>query len=85
VGELTLARLGRARALIVDLGRKPREGLALAEALDESDRTVHLFVVGVRDAEQARRLRRLGSAATFRAPPGDAAVVAAVAAALSTR
>jgi predicted DNA-binding protein (MmcQ/YjbR family) len=85
VPSLELARLGKTRALIVDLGRNPREGLALAEALDESDHAVHLFVVGVRDAEQARRLRRLGSAETFRAPPGDGAVVAAVAAALAAR
>jgi predicted DNA-binding protein (MmcQ/YjbR family) len=79
VPSLALGKLGRARALIVDLGRNPREGLALAEALDASDRAVHLFVVGVRDAEQARRVRQLGSAEAFRAPPGDEKVVAAVA------
>lgn len=84
VGAISVEKLGKAKALIVDLGRNPREGLALAEALDASDRAVHLFVCGVRDAEQARKLRGLGSAETFRAPPGDAEVVAAVAAALAT-
>jgi predicted DNA-binding protein (MmcQ/YjbR family) len=83
--SLELDRLGKARALIVDVGRNAQEGLALAEALDESDHAVHLFVVGVRDADQARRLRKLGSAETFREPPGDGAVVAAVAAALASR
>jgi predicted DNA-binding protein (MmcQ/YjbR family) len=82
VPSLTLAKLGKAKALIVDLGRNPREGLELAEALDESDKAVHLFVAGVRDADQSRRLRKLGSAETFKAPPGDDEVVAAVAAAL---
>jgi predicted DNA-binding protein (MmcQ/YjbR family) len=82
---LELDGLGKARALIVDVGRNPREGLALAEAVDRSDHAVHLFVVGVRDADQARRLRGLGSAEMFREPPGDAGVVAAVAAALAAR
>jgi predicted DNA-binding protein (MmcQ/YjbR family) len=74
--------LGRAKALIVDIGRNPRQGLALAAQIDASDRPIHLFVTGVRDAEQERKLRALGSAESFRQPPGDAAVADAVVAAL---
>jgi hypothetical protein len=74
--------LGRLRALIVDIGRNPREGLVLAEKVDASDRPIHLFVTGVRDGAQERTLHKLGSAETFRAPPGDDAVVAAIAAVL---
>jgi predicted DNA-binding protein (MmcQ/YjbR family) len=77
--------LGRVRALIVDVGRNPREGLKLAAEVDASDRAIHLFVTGVRDAEQERKLRALGSAESFRAPPGDEAVVAAVAGVLLAR
>jgi predicted DNA-binding protein (MmcQ/YjbR family) len=76
-------KLGKAKALIVDIGRNPVEGIALAAKMDASDAAVHLFVAGVRDADQARKLRDLGSAETFRAPPGDDDVVAAVAKALT--
>jgi hypothetical protein len=71
--------LRRIEALIVDVGRNPREGLLLAEKVDASDHPIHLFVTGVRDAAQERALAKLGSAETFRDPPGDDAVVAAVA------
>ena len=71
--------LRRVKALIVDVGRNPREGLLLAEQVDASDHPIHLFVTGVRDAAQERALAKLGSAETFRDPPGDDAVVAAVA------
>jgi predicted DNA-binding protein (MmcQ/YjbR family) len=76
-------KLGKAKALIVDIGRNPPEGIALATKVDASDKPIHLFVAGVRDAEQKRKLRDLGSAETFRAPPGDDAVANAVAAALT--
>jgi predicted DNA-binding protein (MmcQ/YjbR family) len=76
-------KLGKAKALIVDIGRNPPEGIALATKVDASDKPIHLFVAGVRDADQKRKLRDLGSAETFRAPPGDAAVADAVAAALT--
>jgi predicted DNA-binding protein (MmcQ/YjbR family) len=78
-------KLGKAKALIVDIGRNPIEGIKLAAEVDASDAPVHLFVAGVRDADQARKLRALGSAETFRAPPGDGEVVAAVAAALTKK
>jgi predicted DNA-binding protein (MmcQ/YjbR family) len=78
-------KLGKAKALIVDIGRNPIEGIKLAAEVDASDAAVHLFVAGVRDADQARQLRGLGSAETFRAPPGDAEVVGAVAAALTRK
>ena len=83
VAAAAAVALGRVRALIVDIGRNPIEGIALAERVDGADRAVHLFVTGVRDAAQARKLRALGSAECFRAPPGDPAVVEAVVAALS--
>jgi predicted DNA-binding protein (MmcQ/YjbR family) len=76
-------KLGKARALIVDIGRNPVEGMALAAKIDASDKPVHLFVAGVRDADQSRKLRALGSAECFRAPAGDGEVADAVAAALS--
>jgi len=76
-------KVGQAKALIVDIGRNPIEGLRLAAEVDASDKPVHLFVAGVRDGAQARKLRDLGSAESFRAPPGDAAVVDAVAKTLS--
>ena len=75
--------LGRARVLIVDVGRQPNDGLALAARVDASDAAVHLFVAGVRDAAQARQLRALGSAESFRVPPGDDRVADAVARALA--
>jgi predicted DNA-binding protein (MmcQ/YjbR family) len=75
--------LGRARVLIVDVGRQPGDGLALAARIDASDAAVHLFVAGVRDAAQARQLRALGSAESFRVPPGDDSVADAVARALA--
>jgi predicted DNA-binding protein (MmcQ/YjbR family) len=78
-------KLGKAKALIVDIGRNPVEGIALATKVDASDKPVHLFIAGVRDADQSRKLRDLGSAETFRAPPGDAAVADAVARALSAK
>jgi predicted DNA-binding protein (MmcQ/YjbR family) len=76
-------KLGKAKALIVDIGRNPIEGMALAAKIDASDKPVHLFVAGVRDAAQSRKLRALGSAETFRAPAGDAEVADAVARALT--
>lgn len=75
--------LGKARALVVDVGRNPIESIALARRIDGDDAEVHLFIAGVRDAEQMRSLRDLGSAETFRAPPGDDAVADAVAAAMT--
>jgi predicted DNA-binding protein (MmcQ/YjbR family) len=82
VDEAENLKLGRARALIVDIGRNPRAGIALAEQIDASDKPVHLFVTGVRDADQERKLHKLGSAESFRAPPGDAEVTEAVARAI---
>ncbi|MCU1277952.1 MAG: hypothetical protein JWM53_1498 [bacterium] len=76
-------KLGKAKALIVDIGRNPIEGIALAAKIDASEKPMHLFIAGVRDADQSRKLRELGSAETFRAPPGDAAVADAVATALT--
>lgn len=75
-------KLGKTKAIVIDIGRNPIDGMKLAETVDASDHAVHLFVVGVRDAEQARKLRALGSAETFRAPPGDDEVADAVATAL---
>jgi predicted DNA-binding protein (MmcQ/YjbR family) len=75
-------KIGKAKALVVDIGRNPPEGIALARKVDEGDAEVHLFVAGVRDAVQARELRELGSAETFRAPPGDDEVADAVVKAL---
>jgi predicted DNA-binding protein (MmcQ/YjbR family) len=83
VADADDVKLGKARALIVDVGRNPPEGIALATKVDASDKPIHLFIAGVRDAEQKRKLRDLGSAETFRAPPGDDAVADAVAAALT--
>ena len=83
VARAAQVKLGRAKALIVDVGRNPGEGIALAQQIDASDHAVHLFVAGVRDADQVRKLRELGSAETFRTPPGDAKVADAVAAALT--
>jgi predicted DNA-binding protein (MmcQ/YjbR family)/CheY-like chemotaxis protein len=83
VATADAVKLGKARALIVDIGRNPPDGIALAQKIDASDKPIHLFVAGVRDADQQRKLRDLGSAETFRAPPGDAAVADAVAAALT--
>jgi predicted DNA-binding protein (MmcQ/YjbR family) len=82
VADADKLKLGKARALVVDIGRNPPEGIALARKIDEGDAEVHLFIAGVRDAAQARELRDLGSAETFRAPPGDDAVADAVATAL---
>ncbi|HXU68162.1 MAG TPA: MmcQ/YjbR family DNA-binding protein [Polyangia bacterium] len=76
-------KLGKTRALVIDIGRNPVDGIALAKKIDGSDAAVHLFVAGVRDADQTRQLRALGSAECFRAPAGDAKVADAVAAALT--
>jgi predicted DNA-binding protein (MmcQ/YjbR family) len=78
-------KLGKAKALVIDIGRNPVDGIALARRIDESDAAVHLFVAGVRDADQKRQLRDVGSAELFRAPAGDAAVADAVAAALTKK
>ncbi|HEY2745905.1 MAG TPA: MmcQ/YjbR family DNA-binding protein [Polyangia bacterium] len=75
-------KLGKARALVIDIGRNPLDGIALAQQIDASDKPVHLFVAGVRDADQMRKLRDLGSAECFRTAAGDAKVADAVAAAL---
>ena len=75
-------KLGRARALVIDIGRNPVDGIALAKKIDASDAAVHLFVAGVRDADQKRQLREVGSAELFGAPAGDAKVADAVATAL---
>ena len=50
-------KLGKAKALVIDIGRNPVDGIALAKKIDESDAAVHLFVAGVRDADQKRQLR----------------------------
>jgi predicted DNA-binding protein (MmcQ/YjbR family) len=75
-------KLGKAKALVIDIGRNPVDGIALAKKIDESDAAVHLFVAGVRDADQKRQLRDAGSAELFGAPAGDAKVADAVAKAL---
>jgi predicted DNA-binding protein (MmcQ/YjbR family) len=85
VASADKVKMGKAKALIVDIGRNPIEGIALATKIDASDKPVHLFIAGVRDADQSRKLRDLGSAETFRAPAGDAAVADAVARALTTK
>jgi predicted DNA-binding protein (MmcQ/YjbR family) len=76
-------KLGKAKALVIDIGRNPIDGIALAKKIDDGDAAVHLFVAGVRDADQKRQLRELGSAELFSAPAGDAKVADAVAAALT--
>jgi predicted DNA-binding protein (MmcQ/YjbR family) len=76
-------KLGKAKALVIDIGRNPVDGIALAKKIDESDAAVHLFVAGVRDADQKRQLRELGSAELFSAPAGDTKVADAVAAAIT--
>jgi predicted DNA-binding protein (MmcQ/YjbR family) len=76
-------KLGKAKALVIDIGRNPIDGIALAQKIDASDKPVHLFVAGVRDADQMRKLRELGSAECFRTAAGDAKVADAVAAALT--
>jgi predicted DNA-binding protein (MmcQ/YjbR family) len=82
VGDADGVKLRGVKAIVVDIGRNPPEGIALARKIDEGDAEVHLFVAGVRDAAQARELRALGSAETFRAPPGDDEVADAIATAL---
>jgi len=76
-------KLGKAKALVIEIGRNPIDGIALAKKIDESDAAVHLFIAGVRDADQKRQLRELGSAELFGAPAGDAKVADAVARALT--
>jgi predicted DNA-binding protein (MmcQ/YjbR family) len=76
-------KLGKAKALVIDIGRNPLDGIALAREIDASDKPVHLFIAGVRDAEQMRKLRDLGSAECFRTAAGDAKVADAVAAAIT--
>lgn len=77
-------RLGALDAVIIDLGREPEPAIALVEAIDASDHAVHLFVAGLRDAKTRRRLQAsAGSADLFSAPPGDPAVVDAIAAAIT--
>ena len=82
VATAAALELGKAKALVIDIGRNPIDGIALAQKIDASDRPVHLFIAGVRDADQTRKLRELGSAECFRAPAGDAKVADAVARAL---
>jgi predicted DNA-binding protein (MmcQ/YjbR family) len=78
-------RLKRLDAAILDLGRSPGVGLALAEEIDASDHPIHLFVAGIRDARADKRVAAgATSAERFRAPPGDAEVVSAIAATLAT-
>jgi len=72
-------KLAKAKALVIDIGRNPVDGIALAKKIDEGDAAVHLFVAGVRDADQKRQLRELGSAELFSVPAGDAKVADAVA------
>ena len=76
-------KLGKAKALVIDIGRNPVDGIALAKRIDESDAAVHLFIAGVRDADQKRQLREVGSAELFGAPAGDAKVADAVARSLT--
>ena len=83
VATASRLKIGKARALVIDIGRNPVDGIALAKKIDESDAAVHLFIAGVRDADQKRQLRELGSAELFSAPAGDAKVADAVAAALT--
>jgi predicted DNA-binding protein (MmcQ/YjbR family) len=83
VASAELARLGAADALIIDVGRRPAEGLALASAVDASEREIHLFVVGAHAAALRRSLAALGSATCFRQPPGDPEVVDQVVRALA--
>jgi predicted DNA-binding protein (MmcQ/YjbR family) len=73
-------RLAKLDGVIVDLGRLADEGLSLAAEIDASDHEVHLFVAGIRDAKMRKRAAEAAtSAELFRVPPGDRAVVAAVA------
>lgn len=82
--EAVRSRLARLDAVIVDLGREPEPAVALVEAIDDSDHSIHLFVAGLRDAKTRRRLQAgAGSADLFGEPPGDPAVVEAIASALS--
>lgn len=78
-------QLGKLDAAILDVGRSQEEGLALAAEIDASDHPIHLFIAGIRDARADKRAAQAAtSAERFRAPPGDAAVVAAVASTLAS-
>jgi predicted DNA-binding protein (MmcQ/YjbR family) len=78
-------RLAKLDAAILDVGRSAGEGLTLAAEIDGSDHPIHLFIVGIRDARSDKRAAtNATSAERFRSPPGDDAVVAAVAATLSS-
>jgi predicted DNA-binding protein (MmcQ/YjbR family) len=78
------ARLDRLDALIVDVGRRQDEGLAIAAEIDASDRPILLFIVGVRDAPARKRAQSTATSADlYRAPPGDTEVAAAIAATLA--
>ena len=76
-------RLGRLDAVIVDVGRQPDDGLALAAEIDASDHEIHIFVAGIRDAAARKRAESAAtSAELFKQPPGDPAVADAITATL---
>lgn len=66
-------------ALIVDLGKRAAEGLALAGEVDQSDAPVHIFLAGIPDGKLRKRAQAAAtSAELFRGPPGDPEVLDAV-------
>ncbi len=82
------AQLARIDALIVDVGRRAGEGLALAAEVEASDHPILLFLVGVRDGATERRARALGeggcpSADLHRPAGGDPSVADAIVATLT--
>jgi predicted DNA-binding protein (MmcQ/YjbR family)/CheY-like chemotaxis protein len=66
------------RAIVIDLGRSPDEGLELGAALGK---TAPIVYAGVRDAATTKRAKKASPAvvACLREPPGDAKVVERVA------
>jgi predicted DNA-binding protein (MmcQ/YjbR family) len=72
-------RLAKLDAVILDVGRQPDEGLALAAEIDASDHEIHIFVAGIRDAAARKRVEAAAtSAELFKQPPGDPTVADAI-------
>jgi CheY-like chemotaxis protein len=74
------ARLGqKLDGIIIDVGTRQAEGLALAAEIDASDAPIMIFLVGLRDGAARKKAQSAATSADlFREPPGDPAVVAAV-------
>ncbi len=68
-------------AIVIDLGRRPANGLALASSLRSTDLgDVPVVLAGIRDARTERKVQAtLGDVdATSRKPPGDDEVIATI-------